>query len=250
MAATVEHVGHGSCHDPKQSLTTLTQIHEINSSRSRTPFLSRTAANRSARFAGAILIAIGLFVGRLASGQSPAPTETAPAAESATQLEYNVKAAFLYSFGRYVEWPENQFKDKEAPFVIGICGENPFGKTLDLIAAKRTIQGRRIEIRKVDPAKEFAGCHMIFITSSIDAEEQKKIIEKSKGTPLLTIGEIPRFAEIGGDVNFFLEGDRVRFEINVDTLRGKKLLIDAKLLSLGKKLSSTMNSGRGMRNRR
>jgi hypothetical protein len=90
---------------------------------------------------------------------------------------------------------------------------------------------------------------MLFIPSLISAEEQQKIIAKAQGMPLLLVGEIPRFAEFGGDVNFFVDDDRVRFEINVDVLRGKKLLIDAKLLSLGKKITSTVDSGRKVRNR-
>jgi hypothetical protein len=217
--------------------------------RRRIPLFRGAAAFRIARAVGAIFTAFLAFAHVPAAGQTPAPAAPVAAAESAAQLEYNVKAAFLYSFGRYVEWPESQFKDKEAPFVIGICGDNPFGKTLDRIAEKRTIQGRRIEIRKVDPAKGFSGCHMLFIPSLISAEEQQKIIAKAQGMPLLLVGEIPRFAEFGGDVNFFVDDDRVRFEINVDVLRGKKLLIDAKLLSLGKKITSTVDSGRKVRNR-
>jgi hypothetical protein len=158
--------------------------------------------------------------------------------ESPNQLEYNVKAAFLYSFGRYVEWPEKMFEKKDSPFVIGIYGKNPFGKALDRIAQTRTIQGRHIAVRIIESIDDLAKCHIVFIPSSLAAEKQDKIIKKIKDEPFLLVGEIPHFAEMGGDMNFFMDGESVRFEINVDTIRRKKIQIDAKLLNLGKKFST------------
>jgi hypothetical protein len=184
-----------------------------------------------------LLLACVLFGSPRLEAQTPGESAP-PAAESVNQLEYNVKAAFLYSFGRYVEWPESLFSDKESPFVIGVYGKNPFGEVLERIAKTRTIQGRRIEVKIIDSIDGLADCQLIFIPQNVSVEQQRKIVDKVKGTPLLLVGETAKFAEIGGDVNFFMEGDHVRFEINVDTLRNKKLLIDAKLLSLAKKIST------------
>jgi hypothetical protein len=186
-----------------------------------------------------LFLACELLVTPRLAAQTPAES-TQPAAESVNQLEYNVKAAFLYSFGRYVEWPDNMFPDKQSPFVIGVYGENPFGDVLERIAKTRTIQSRRIVVKMIDSIDDLAECQLIFIPQKVSTEQQRKIIDKVKGTPLLLVGESSRFAEIGGDVNFFMEGDRVRFEINVDALRNKKLLIDAKLLSLAKKISTVV----------
>jgi hypothetical protein len=169
-----------------------------------------------------------------ATGQSPAdPPLAADAVNS--QFEYNVKGAFLYSFGRYVEWPENAFAAKDAPFVIGIFGENPFGDVLDRIAQKKTILERRIEVRKFDSLDHLSTCNILFVTHKISVEKLRHLIEKLSEKPILLVGEMPQFTESGGDVNFFLDGDRVRFEINVDAIHRKKMQIDAKLLNLGKK---------------
>ena len=187
--------------------------------------------------AAAVLVVVACLAFGLASAGAQTPAETPPAADSVNpQFEYNVKAAFLYSFGRYVEWPVIAFSGKEAPFVIGVFGDNPFGEVLDRIAQTKTIQGRRIVARKVDSMDNLSACHILFVPHSVTVEQQRRIIDKARGKPLLLVGEISQFAEFGGDVNFFLDGDRVRFEINVDAIRREKMQIDAKLLSLGKKL--------------
>jgi hypothetical protein len=187
----------------------------------------------------AALVIVSCLAFGLASAGGQTPAETPPASGSVNpQYEYNVKAAFLYSFGRYVEWPQNAFAGKDAPFVIGIFGENPFGEVLDRIAQTKTIQGRRIVVRKVDSMDKLLVCHILFVPRSATMEQQRRIIDKTTDKPVLLVGEIPRFAEFGGDMNFFLDGDRVRFEINVDTIHRDKMQIDAKLLSLGKKVQN------------
>ena len=189
--------------------------------------------------AAAVLVVVACLAFGLASAGAQTPAETPPAADSVNpQFEYNVKAAFLYSFGRYVEWPQNAFADKDAPFVIGVFGENPFGEVLDRIAQTKTIQGRHIVVRKVDSIDKLLLCHILFVPHSVTMEQQRRIIDKTTDKPVLLVGETPRFAEFGGDMNFFLDGDRVRFEINVDSIRRDKMQIDAKLLSLGKKLQN------------
>jgi hypothetical protein len=180
-------------------------------------------------------------------GQSPETTETAqPAEEINPQYEYNVKAAFLYSFGRYVEWPKDAFNTHSGDFVIGVCGEDPFGQVLDRIAQAKTIQGRRIIIQKMATIEELQPCHILFVSHSIPPQQQSMIINKMRtdDKSTLLIGETPGFAERGGGINFFVEGGTVRFEINVDAIRQEKLMLDAKLLNLGKKVSETATQPR------
>jgi hypothetical protein len=149
--------------------------------------------------------------------------------------EYTVKAVFLYSFGRYVEWPESTFANATAPFVIGILGEDSFEGTLDQIAAKKTVQERPIVIRRFASLDEYRpGCQILFVSRSLRDDQQAAAIKKNDGKPVLVVGETPGFAERGGIANFFVDGDRIRFEINVDAARRAQLRMDAKLLSLGK----------------
>jgi len=178
-------------------------------------------------------------------GQSPETTETAqPAEEINPQYEYNVKAAFLYSFGRYVEWPKDAFAAHSGDFVIGICGEDPFGQALDRIAQSKTIQGRRIIIQRMATTEELQPCHILFISHSIPPDQQSAIINKMRDKSTLLVGESPGFAERRGGINFFVEGGTVRFEINVDAIRQEKLMLDAKLLNLGKKVSEAATQAR------
>ncbi len=149
--------------------------------------------------------------------------------------EYTVKAAFLYSFGRFVEWPAAAFSDASAPLVIGVAGEDRFSGALDELAAKRTIQGRRIVIRRFATADDYRPpCHILFLSRSLTAEQQALFMKKAGKEAVLTVGETPGFNEKGGIVNFYVEGDRIRFEINAETARLAQLRMDAKLLNLGK----------------
>lgn len=174
-------------------------------------------------------------------GQSPETTESPQPAETInTQYEYNVKAAFLYSFGRYVEWPKDAFAARSGAFVLGVYGEDPFGQILDRIAQTKTIQGRRIIIQRMTTIEELQPCQILFVSRSIPIEQQSTIINKMRDNSTLLVGESPGFAERGGGINFFLEGGTVRFEINVEAIRQEKLLLDAKLLNLGKKVSETL----------
>ncbi len=172
---------------------------------------------------------------------SPAAAARAQLAEPAVSLpnEYTVKAVFLYSFGRYIEWPETMFRNTSDPFVIGIVGEDSFGGTLDDIASKKTIQDRRIVVRRFASSDQYnQPCHILFVSHSLPPDQQTALIRNTQDTVLLVVGETPGFAENGGDVNFFIDGDRVRFEINVDTARRSRLRMDAKLLNLGEPVGS------------
>jgi hypothetical protein len=162
-----------------------------------------------------------------------------PAEAINQQYEYNVKAAFLYSFGRYVEWPKDAFAERSGAFILGVCGEDSFGQILDRIAQAKTIQGHKIIIQKMASIEELQPCHILFVSRSITPEQQTSIIKKTQGKSVLVVGEVPGFADRGGGVNFFLEGGTVRFEINVEAVRQEKLMLDAKLLNLGKKVSES-----------
>jgi hypothetical protein len=166
-----------------------------------------------------------------AKAQNPAP--------ATIFTEAQVKAVNLYGFGRYVEWPKGTFRKASDPFVIGIVGEVSFGKELDEIAAKRTIQERKIVVRRFASADDYKPpCQILFVSRSIPPEQQTALIEKTRGMAVLVVGETPGFAENGGLANFITEGDSVRFEINAETARRSQLRMDAKLLKLGKPVGS------------
>ncbi len=154
--------------------------------------------------------------------------------------EYTVKAAFLYAFGRFIEWPPQTFADASEPFVIGVGGTDSFGGALNEIAAKKTIDGRRIVIRRFATPDDYRpACQILFVSRSLTNEQQAAFLKKTERKPVFVIGETPGFAEKGGTANFFVDGDRIRFEINAETARQSHLRMDAKLLSLGKPVGAS-----------
>ena len=161
--------------------------------------------------------------------QQPEPTNV--------PKEHTVKAVFLYGFGRYVEWPKTVFATPTSPFVIGILGEDMFGGALDEIAKKKTIQNRTIVIKRFATLEDFKEpCHILFVSRSLTPDEQAAVIAKTSGKPVFVVGESPGFAERGATADFFSDGDRVAIEINVDAVRRAQLRVDARLLSLAKRV--------------
>jgi hypothetical protein len=146
-----------------------------------------------------------------------------------TAGEYQVKAAFLFNFAKFVEWPPETFKSPSASMSICVLGPNPFGRSLDEAVAGKSIDGRRFVLREVADVGQAGGCQILFIAS-----QQKKHLPESATAMagVLTVGESEGFAAGGGVIGFKLEGGRVRLEVNVEAADQRKLRISSKLLSL------------------
>ena len=152
--------------------------------------------------------------------------------------EYNVKAVLLYGFGRYITWPETSFQNDSSPFVIGVFGDYPFGDALDRVAQKKTIHGRRIVVRRLSSTDHCPECHILFLAASVEEEAETAAIEAARGKHVLVVGETPGFARRGGIINFFIDGNNVRFELNVEIARQEQLSLNAKMHSLGVRVKS------------
>jgi hypothetical protein len=187
---------------------------------------------RSLRLFAAVVV---LLAATWPSWSMPSSADAQESESVDPQKERMVKAVFLYGFGRYVEWPAAAFADRESPFVIGVLGDDPIGDTLDVIAKKKTILGRKIAVRRfasLDAFKE--PCHILFVSGSPTSERQAAIFARLRGKSVFIVGETPGFAERGGSANFTPEGDHILFEINVDASRRSQLQVNSKLLSLAK----------------
>ena len=149
--------------------------------------------------------------------------------------EYKVKAAFLYNFAKFVEWPAAAFADQSAPFTIGILGKNPFGNAFAEVADK-PIKGRVLRIEQYDelPARDSA--QVLFISAS-QKDQLPRILDRLNRASVLTISEVEGFAHKGGIINFILEGNKVRFQINPGAADRAGLHISAKLLKLSRIVS-------------
>ncbi len=147
--------------------------------------------------------------------------------------EYKLKVAYLYNFGRYMQWPKSAFEDANAPFVIGILGEDPFGQSIDALAAKKKIHGRKIVIKRFSSVDQYSTCQMLFVARSSTFGTRQEILQKTVNDPLLLVGETEGFALDGASAVFFNDANgTVGFRINVDTLARKTIVADAKLLKL------------------
>jgi len=147
--------------------------------------------------------------------------------------EYQVKAAFLYNFAKFVEWPASVSAGPNAPLVIGVLGKDPFGGEIDRAVEGKTINGRRLMIRRFSSLQAYQYCHILFVSSS-ERNNLPQIIATVRNSSVLTVSETDRFAHIGGIINFVTIENRIRFEINQAAAERAGLKISSKLLSLGR----------------
>ena len=153
-------------------------------------------------------------------------------AQTTINREYRIKAAYLFNFGRYTQWPEDYWKTEETPFVIGILGVNPFGTSLDQIATQKELQGRKILVHYFKDITEYQPCQILYISVSVPIEKQRAIIAKLAHSKVLLIGEQYNFLQEGGMVSFLLEENKVRFGVNLDPINRDNLKISSKVLKL------------------
>ena len=154
----------------------------------------------------------------------------AAAARAQESLEYSVKAAFLLNFVRFIEWPETAFADAGAPIHICTFIDNPFGDTLEKLVQGETASGRPLAVRNARGPAELAPCHMIFVPSSSD--DRAAPVFRHSGAPAVVVGESNRFLARGGAVNLFIEGGRVRFDVNLGPIEQRGIRVSARMLQL------------------
>lgn len=147
--------------------------------------------------------------------------------------EYQIKAAFIYNFVQFVEWPQNAFASDSSPITIGVVGGNPFGDVLERAVAGKVIGGRSLAVQYFADARDLGPCQVLFVNSS-DTGFMHAIHEKLKGKDVLSIGESDQFPWTGGIIRFYDEDNKVRFEINLDAATEAHLKISSKLLRLAR----------------
>jgi hypothetical protein len=145
--------------------------------------------------------------------------------------EYRVKAAFLFNFAKFVEWPPQAFTNSTDPIRICVLGKDPFGSVLEDAVRDKTAEGRTFLVRQVSGGQPAAGCQILFISSS-ERKRLAAILGEIKGDGVLTVGETDTFASDGGMINFKIESGRVCLQINVAAAEQSRLHISSKLLSL------------------
>jgi hypothetical protein len=154
-------------------------------------------------------------------------------AQASAASEYQVKAAFLYNFARFVEWPGDVLPSPEASIVLCVYGEDPFGPALDEMVKGKSINNRDLAIHRAKNSQELKGCQVVFIDGA-ESKRLPEILGALQGSSVLLVGESNGFAEQGGQIQFLLEDNKVRFSINVDAVERAHLKMSSKLLALAK----------------
>jgi hypothetical protein len=146
--------------------------------------------------------------------------------------EYDVKAAFLFNFASFVEWPPESFQAGNGPLVIGVLGTDPFGHALDEIVSDQRSRDHALIVCRFNRLEEMPHCHILFVSSS-EARHMKEIFRRLHGQPVLTVGDFPGFAEAGGAIGF-VTTNRVGLEINPEAVRAANLVVSAKLYKVAR----------------
>lgn len=152
-------------------------------------------------------------------------------AQAASPTEYQIKAAFIYNFAKFVEWPPKAFPKPNSPIIIGVLGENVFGQDLAHTIRNKTIDQHPFEFLWYHSIYEATNCQILFISRS-EKKQLPQIIAVLHEDSILTVSEMDHFTESGGMINFVIQHDRVRFQINDANAKKASLKISSKLLEL------------------
>ncbi len=152
--------------------------------------------------------------------------------ENSRPTEYEVKAAYIYNFAKFVRWPKNALANGNENIRVCVLGDDPFGPSLSAIEGK-TAADKRIAVRRTTSPQNARGCEIVFISGS-EAGHVRHIIRTIGGSPVLTVGDTEGFAEQGVIINFFMEKNTVRFEINPKAAARAGLRLSSNLLRIAR----------------
>jgi hypothetical protein len=148
---------------------------------------------------------------------------------AAPPSEYQVKAVFLFNFGQFVEWPATVYDSPQAPFIIGVLGEDPFGGTLDEVVRGELVGGRSLVVRRFKNADEIGDCHILFIGRN-ESGHLREALQAVRGRSVLTVTDIEGADRQGAVIVLFNENNRIRMRINLAAAKAGQLVISSKLL--------------------
>ncbi len=150
------------------------------------------------------------------------------AAQVAHPSQDDVEAAYLYNFGKFVRWPADE---QHEPLTICVLGKDPFGPTLDHVVAKESIDGRPLAVARVSDTSAVRACSILFISGS-EAPRFDRDLALVAGLPIMTVSDMPDFVDHGGMIQFLLQDDRVRFEVNLNAASKSGLVLSSQLLKV------------------
>jgi hypothetical protein len=148
-----------------------------------------------------------------------------------TSREYDLKAVFLYNFATFVEWPPEAFASSDSPIVIGVYGQDPFGRVLDDVVSGERVRDHPLVVKRYWRLEDVKNCHLLFICPS-ESWHFPEILATLRGHPVLTVADAPRFVESGGMIGFSMNAGHLQLAINPSAARAVEITVSSKLLQL------------------
>ncbi len=174
-------------------------------------------------------VGLWLFAGSLAMSSA-----TLCIAATSASTENLVKAAFLYNFAKFVDWPDESFDGDEVPFTLCLLGEDPISPALKSIAGK-TVRGRTLSVKNLDELSEAATCHVVFVSQS-EQHRLAELVPYFQERHILTVSDMLDFARLGGVIGLVKVSNKIRFEVNLGAARRAGLTISSNLLRLAREV--------------
>jgi hypothetical protein len=196
----------------------LSQVKAVSS------FAGLHAARRRRALERRVAVWLVAFLGSVAIGLPATAQQSRPE-------EYQVKAVYLFNFGKFVVWPNPSTAAPQASFNVCVLGRDPFGGVLDATLAGEAINNRNLSAKRIASAHEAATCQILFISSS-ETPRIKEILAAVQGSPMLTVSDMPGFTGNGGMIQFVLKENKVRFEVNLTAAEKAGLMLSSQLLKV------------------
>lgn len=156
-------------------------------------------------------------------------------AQGDEQAEYRVKAAFLYKFGEYIQWPEDSFANAKSPITVGVLGADKLADELVRTVGGRTLGGRDVAVRKLRAGDPVADLQLLFVGRA-GVERVADVLSALKGRAVVTVTESERAFSLGSMINFVVVDDKVRFDIALRPVEESNVKISSRLLGVARKV--------------
>ncbi len=177
-------------------------------------------------FLAALLLAVSVPLANRAARADQSPTE------------YQVKAAYLFNFLKFVEWPDDPPAEPRTKWVIGFVGDTPIGDELTRLAEGKNVLGRDLQVKKFPAADNLRSCNILFISES-EKKRLPAILAELRGSSVLTVADMDNFIGGGGMIQFMVEDARVRVAIDMGATSRAHLKVSSKLLALARVVAGT-----------
>lgn len=164
----------------------------------------------------------------------------APALAQDHPTEPQVKAAYLFNFGKFTRWQAD--RAGVANFQICVLGKDPFGAVLDSTVSGENINGKKIAVKRMLALQDAAECSVLFVSAS-EENRLPSILATAQQFSILTVSDIPHFAERGGVIGLMLQQGKIRFEVNRDAAEKSRLSLSSELLKVATKVIEKSGSG-------